>query len=340
MPETERKAPVMKVDALEASALCAQRHDWPIVLGTELIQGARYKKLDGAAGKSMTLMEQKVLFSIISRIKKEDTELVPQYMSIRDFCKLCGIPVSGGKTLKEVMAVILRLSERTMWLYKRDEDSFVTVRWIDKAKVMPDGLIRITLDEDMKPYLLGLNKYTKLYLQDVIRMKSKYGTMLYQLLMSYKYLERPIVFYLQDFREIMDADKPSYQNLGKLKSRVIAPAVKDINTYSSIDISYEFISEHGVATKVRFSIRDLRESKDPAEYNEYVRRANLVEQEIADSGQPSSSDDVVWDYSGAHDVLVANGVMAGATYDEDNGDFVITPRRSKREVRATIPIAR
>lgn len=340
MPETDSRTALTRVDAKVASALCAQRHDWPIVVGTELIQGARYKKLDGAAGKSMTLMEQKVLFSIISRIRKEDTELVPQDVSVRDFCKLCGIPVSGGKTLKEVMGVILRLAERTMWLYKSDEDSFVTVRWIDKAKILNNGVIRIKLDEDMKPYLLGLNKYTKLYLQDVIRMKSKYGTMLYQLLMSYKYLNKPIVFHLQDFREIMDADKPSYKNLGKLKSRVIEPAVQDINTYSSIDVSFEFISEHGAASKIRFIIRDLRESRNIDDQNEYVRRTNLVEQEIADHGQPSAAEEVEWDFSSSHDVLVANGVMAGASYDDESGDYVIMPRTSKREARATIPVAR
>lgn len=340
MSEAERKTALTRVDAKEASALCTQRHDWPIVVGTELIQGARYKKLDGAAGKSMTLMEQKVLFSIISRIKPDDKELVPQDFSVRDFCKLCGIPVSGGKTLKEVMSVILRLAERTMWLYKSDEDSFVTVRWINKAKILNSRVIQITLDEDMKPYLLGLNKYTKLYLQDVIRMKSKYGTMLYQLLMSYKYLHGRITFYLQDFREIMDADKPSYKNLGKLKSRVIAPAIQDINTYSSIAVSYEFITEHGAATKIRFFIRDLRDSKSAEDYNEYVRRTNLVEQEIADAGQPSAADTVEWDYSSYHDVLVANGVMAGASYDAESGDYVITPRTSKKESRMTIPIAR
>lgn len=324
------------VTIAEGMALSTQRMEWPVIIGNDLIQQARYKSGSGS-GKSMSVTEQKILYTLISRIQKDDQDLVPQEFRIKDFCKLCGIPLSGGKTISDLMKVVKRLVERTMWLYNSKDDTITTVRWIDKAQIRPNGIIIFTLDNDMKPYLLGLKQYTKLYLHDIVRMRSKYSVILYQILMSYKNLERPIVFPLQDFRELLDADKVSYRNLGKLKSRVIEPAVKDINDYSSIAVTYELITEHGVATKIRFRIRNLRDSNLLEDQSEYVRRVNLVEYEIAESGSPSLALTDTIHYDSMRDVLVTNGNIVNATYDKDNNEYIITPSSITEEVRTSIP---
>ena len=254
----------------------ADIREFAAVKHNELIQNQHYT-LEKGKGESLTLLEQKVLLYIISQIKPTDTELKEQWFDIKTFCEICGFNTSGANydLLKDT---ITKLKSRVMWLYTEEKET--TVSWIDKATIYKhSGRIKIKLDDDLKPYLLMLQRnYTKIPLFNIIRMKSKYGIALYELLQSYSYMEKDIYFKIDDIKKYLDCE--NYENLTNFKTKVLIPALRDINTYTNIYCEYELVKSGRQYTTIIFHIKDLIKSSAVADVEERIRRTFNVEKEI------------------------------------------------------------
>lgn len=265
-----------KTEAITPQYTNADFREFAAVKHNELIQNQHYT-LEKGKGESLTLLEQKVLLYVISQIKPTDTELHEQWFDIKTFCDICGFNTSGAnyELLKET---ITKLKSRVMWLYTDEMET--TVSWIDKATIYKrSGRIKIRLDEDLKPYLLMLQRnYTKIPLFNIIRMKSKYGIALYELLQSYSFMKRDIEFNIDYLKQYLDCE--NYENITNFKTKVLNPAMRDINTYSNIYCEYELIKCGRQYQKVIFHIKDLIKSSALADVEERIRRTYNVEKEI------------------------------------------------------------
>lgn len=274
-------------DPAERQSLAIIR-DYAAVVHTDMLQKNRYV-LGGNKTGALSAREQKVVLATVARIKPEDKELLPQDFDIQEFCKLCGIACHGGRPVKDVVEVINKLASRTMWLYEPATESggekISVVHWLRKAEILPGKkyTIRLTLDSDMVPFLIGLSKnYTKLYLHDVLRMSSRYSILLYQILSSYAFMERPISFDVADLQERLDCVKPSYQkNFNLFRTRVLEPAVSEINKYSSIKVTMNAQKKGHSVVKVIFTVHKLRDSDKLKDQQEYNARYDRVEEEIS-----------------------------------------------------------
>ena len=133
----------------------SQEREYLVVKHNAIIQKNKFQVAKNA-GNSLSLLEQKILLYVISRIKPDDTELREQIFDIAEFCRVCGIK-AGGENYPYLKEVIAKLKSRVMWLVA--EDSETTVSWIDKATIYKkSGKVKIRLDEDLKPYLLMLSR--------------------------------------------------------------------------------------------------------------------------------------------------------------------------------------
>lgn len=254
-----------------------QKRDYFAVKSNTIIQKQRFKLAKNNDG-SLTLTEQKILLYIISRIKPDDEELKEQVFDIKEFYNIAGIQAEIGNNYVNLKNAISKLASRVMWLI--DGDIETTVRWIEKAKINKrSGKILIRLDEDLKPYLIMLSQnYTKIPLHDIIRMKSKYGIMLYELLRSYSFTGMKVVFSIQDLKERLDCI--DYTNFTNFRKRVIEPALKDINKYSELFVDVEYHKTGRTFTEAEFTIKDLTNSKRLEDREEVIRRYSNVDKEI------------------------------------------------------------
>lgn len=267
--------------------------DYLVVKHNTIIQKNKFQVAKNA-GNSLSLLEQKVLLYVISRIKPDDTELKEQIFDIAEFCRICGIQ-AGGENYPYLKEVIAKLKSRVMWLVA--EDSETTVSWIDKATIYKkSGKIKIRLDEDLKPYLLMLSKnYTAFPLHNVIKMKTKYGIMLYELLKSVANLGSNIEFSVDEIKEHLDC--VSYDNFANFKKRVLLPALLDVNTYTELKVDVSYRKTGRVNTHILFSISNLKESTLPGDIEEAHRRFYNTEKELYqlslfdNLGYPGGQDD-------------------------------------------------
>ena len=78
----------------------------------------------------------------------------------------------------------------------------------------------------------------------------------------------------------MSLDALNYENLANFKKKVINPALKDINTYSDLEVSAEFVKTGRSFTHVIFTMKDLEKPKSPEAAEEAQRRYDNVERAI------------------------------------------------------------
>ena len=248
-----------------------------VVKSNALIQNTKFT-ITRNLGNSLSLLEQKIILYIISRIKPDDEELKEQIFDTQEFCKICGIQ-AGGDNYNILREAIRKLKSRVMWIITDETDT--TVSWIDKATIYKrSGKIKIRLDDDLKPYLLHLSKgFTQYSFHNVIRMKSKYGIALYELLKSYAYQGRAIEFPIDYLKENLDC--VSYENFTNFRNKVLLPALQDINTYSELFVEVEYLKTGRTYTDIVFYIRNLENSKSLEDREEAARRFQKTETELS-----------------------------------------------------------
>ena len=254
----------------------AEQREYHVVQHNDLIQQSTFNL--NHQGNSLTLTEWKILLYVISRIKPDDKTLEPQTFDIKSFCDVCGISTECGDKYTFLKKAITKLASRVMWL--TTDTTETTVRWIDRAMMnRGSGQIQIKLDEMLEPYLVSLhNNYTQFPLHNIVRMKSKYGLVLYQLLRSYAYQSRFISFDINDLKEHLDAT--NYTSFTNFKTKVLAPALSDINTYSELEATVEFEKTGKTYTTVIFEVRDLSKSSKLEDRAEAQSRYNNAEREL------------------------------------------------------------
>lgn len=234
----------------------AKTREYLVVKHNDIIQKNKYR-IAKNAGKSLTLLEQKVILYIISRIKPDDTELKEQIFTIPEFCRVCGIQ-AGGNNYPYIREIFTKLKSRVMWLIS--DDCETTVSWISKATIYPkSGKIKVRLDEDMKPYLIMLSRnYTAFPLHNIVKMKTRYGVMLYELLKSVAYKGKCVEFEVDELKESLDAT--SYDNFTNFKNKVLFPALKDINTYTELKVDVDYRKSGRINTHIIFTIENLNQT--------------------------------------------------------------------------------
>ncbi len=216
--------------------------DMSVIKSNLLIQKSRY---------SLSIQEQKIILFLISKIKPEDTGLEEYTFDIKDFCKIIGIDYKSGGNYNYIKQTILELTKKVFWIQNGDEE--VTVRWLDRGKTNKgSGIIKLKLDEYLMPYLIQLKKhFTQYNLYYILAMKSQYSIRLYELLKSYQNM-MAWTFSLDELKRLLNAE--SYDRWFNFRMRILEPAIKEIELYSDLDVSYELIKKGRAYDKIRFTI--------------------------------------------------------------------------------------
>lgn len=225
----------------------AQR-DNTVVKANELIQKSRY---------NLNVQQQKILLYLISQVSPFDTDFQEYEFNIIEFCKVCGIDYRQGKNYQDIKNAIKDIADRSIWI-TLDTGEETLLRWIEKPYInKKGGLIRIRLDNDMKPYLIELKKnFTKIELVYTLAMKSKYSIRLYEIIKSVHYDEQEEYtrrYKLDDLKKMLGAEH--YTIYRDFHARVLKIAVSEINQYTDKEVSYRPITESRSTIGIEFIIK-------------------------------------------------------------------------------------
>lgn len=246
-----------------------------VVKANELIQNYKY---------TLTKTELRVVNTIISNINspKYDEEFNIMEFDIKDFCRSLGFAESeaGGKEYRILKQVLKNLSNKSSD-YINFGDYETIVRWIERPIFEPaSGRVKLKLDDYLKPFLLQVSGAMQANLKVYFDMSSKYSMRLYELLKSWDGLKQK-EFDVDELRVSIDALKKTYAGFGKFKQTVLDPAVREINEYTDLKVSYRTKSYGRKITAVVFDIshqpmpKSRREIDEPlavlnaSKYSEY-----------------------------------------------------------------------
>lgn len=195
------------------------------------------------AGCRLSLNEQRVVLACIAQVDSKQELLVTDEFELtaKDFAAL--FSVSDDRAYHALIEVVDSLFNRYVIIDKpfpdRPNINRLKTRWISTIYYVNDsGKLCLTFAKAMLPYLSELKgQFTKYELKHIGNMTSIYGIRLYELLMQWKTTgTRTIeIDWLKNQFQIDE----QYAAIKDLKKRVIDPAIKDINTHSNYQVSWE-----------------------------------------------------------------------------------------------------
>lgn len=221
-----------------------EQRSYLVVKANEMVQKARY---------DLNITELKLLAYIFSKVKPTDTELQEYSFPIKDYCQVCGIDYTSGKHYQRIKDTLQALRDKSFWVM--DENGRETlVGWLQKARINKgSGRITVKLDEDMQKYVLNLiNNYTQYELLSTLPMKSAYSFRIYELLKSYAFAKSH-TFDIDDLKKKLVAEH--FSNFKDFRRRVIETAVKEINLYTDIEVSWEPVKYGNKVIQIAFHIK-------------------------------------------------------------------------------------
>lgn len=215
--------------------------EYKVFKANEIIRKARY---------DLNIVELKTLAYIFSKIKPTDTELQEYVFTVKEYCQICGIDYTSGKNYEMIKKSIKQLRDKSFWLL-REDGSEVLIGWLSKARINKgSGKIIVKLDEDMHKFVIGLfDNYTQYELLSTLPMTSKYSFRIYELLKSYAFTKAH-TFDIDELKRTIAAEK--YVNFKDFRKYVLEIAVKEINQYTDIEVSWEPITKGRKVIQVKF----------------------------------------------------------------------------------------
>ncbi len=181
--------------------------------------------------------------------------------NILEFCELIGVEQPKGSYTK-LKRTLLDLKNKSFML--EDEKTIRTVDWISKAIIEKDsGIVKIKLDEDLKPYLIDLkNNFTRYELYYILNFKSQYSIRLYELMKSYEF-KKSIEIEIDELQEKLQSN---YARFVDFKRYVIEMALQEINRETDIEVDVEYIKESRSYKRIKFYIKNWTEKSKQLEF--------------------------------------------------------------------------
>jgi hypothetical protein len=184
---------------------------------------------------SLTPVETDIILKMVAEIRNEDEDFKPYSFKVTDLEAYFGKQLNSQKLKK--MAQELRRKNLTINL---EDGGFLVTGWISsfeyKSKM---GLIELTFDPKLKPYLIQLQNelYLKGDLRQILKLPSEYAKRIYMLLKQWE-LKGSLEVEIAEWQRILEVPK-SMKSYGDFKRKGLDVAVKYINEKTDLTVSYE-----------------------------------------------------------------------------------------------------
>lgn len=146
------------------------------------------------------------------------------------------------KALKEAVNNLFERQFSFREEYKRTgKTGVVRSRWVSRIKYVDElAILEITFAPDVVPLITRLEQhFTSYQIEQLAHVTSKYAIRLYEILIAWRSTGKVPVMRIDDLRFKLGIADNEYQSMSNFKSRVLEPAIKQINEFTDITVSYE-----------------------------------------------------------------------------------------------------
>lgn len=202
------------------------------------------------AAYTLSLSEKRLLMLAVTRLDNMSDE--SQIISITpgEFAAFYALNQKGSyRTLKNAV--------ENLWTRTLVTDDNTKYRWIITSKY-EDGVVELEFHPRLRLHLIQLkNQFTQYFLHRAADFKLMYTWRLFELIMQFKntgYLKIELDY----FKKILDVPEAYDKDFGKIREKVIAPAIKEIKEKDGLKVTWTPIKTGRKVTALEF--------KFPVEY--------------------------------------------------------------------------
>jgi plasmid replication initiation protein len=231
--------------------------------------GERWVTMSNAltrAGHGLTLAEKRIIAAAVSKL---DSRTLPPpgqvprtRISAAEYAETFGVDLNTA--YEQLQGAAKHLYNRSITFYEAAHrrsgkplpPTKVQMRWIGSAKYQEgEGWVELAWWPDLMKHLLGLKaQFTSYQLQQASALRSIYSWKLLELLMRFEstgWAE----YTIEDFCASMEATPKQEADFGKVRTKIIEPAVKELIAKDGWLIQWRPIKRGRKVVAVRFEFR-------------------------------------------------------------------------------------
>lgn len=214
--------------------------------------------------QSMTLQTARLIRLLITQVVKEDKDLKTYSCRISDLANFLNIDSSN--LYRNIRDICDGAMKSVVYIGTGNpKQPWEMFHWLSTAKYDGEGTLTLRLSDELKTYVLELEKwFTQYQLKNILEFNSYYAIRLYEIIKCANGLkggyEDTLEFDLTELREYFDCET-KYKLFADFKRKVIEIAVREINEKSDIWINPIYKKSGRAITSIVFEIKSHRLSQ-------------------------------------------------------------------------------
>ena len=203
----------------------------------------------------MTLIEAKLLRLLVTQVAKEDKDLKTYTVNITQLARFLQIPKNN--LYRDIKTLIRRLMKRDICIHNKD--GWTVFLWLQQASYNDKThMITLMLSEQIKPFVLDLNKwFTQYKLSEILYLDSFYAIRLYELLQCFlgeSYFKKEVFeISILKLREYF-ACESKYKTTRDFLIKTVSIAIREINAKTELSVESEYIKQKNKIVSVKFTV--------------------------------------------------------------------------------------
>ena len=173
-------------------------------------------------------------------------------------------PDAAYKALKDAVDNLFnRQFSYSQFHQETDKIKKMRSRWVSRVGYVEElAILEITFAPDVVPLITRLEQqFTSYKLKQVSQLTSKYAVRLYELLIAWREVSKVPQIQLEDFRSKLGVEDTEYKRIADFKVRVLEPAIKQINMFTDITVTYEQHKKGRTITGFSFKFKQKQQTK-------------------------------------------------------------------------------
>lgn len=207
--------------------------------------------------QSMTLQAARLIRLLIAQVVKEDKDLKTYECKISKLAEL--LNVDSSNIYRNVQDICDCAMKSVVYIGTGNpKHPWEMYNWLSKAKYDGKGTITLRLSEELKTYVLDLEKwFTQYKLKNILKFNSYYAIRLYEIIRcedgATGGVKTELEFEITELRKYFDCED-KYKLFADFKRKVIDIAVREINQKSDIWLAPSYKKEGRAVKSVVFNI--------------------------------------------------------------------------------------
>ncbi|OGT35321.1 MAG: hypothetical protein A3F11_10665 [Gammaproteobacteria bacterium RIFCSPHIGHO2_12_FULL_37_14] len=205
---------------------------------------------------SLSLLQRKITNALLYHAYQELMHKSEHEITVKQLCRLIGYQGNNHAVIKEALKGLIS----TVIEWNLIDDVTGVENWTASsiiASVSLQGpLCYYAYSPRMKQLLHSPSMFGKIDLVIQSRFRSSYGLALYENCTRYRGLPHTRWLEMSLFKKLMGVPEGKYDIFRDFKRRVLDKSVDEVNTYSDLIITPEFIREGRKVVRVRFKLKE------------------------------------------------------------------------------------